>query len=823
MKTKLSFFVVSFVSSLFIACGEKEQEITVQSIALSQPSAELKIGETLNLKATVSPSNATYDGITWTSTRTTIATVSGSGLVSALAEGNTTITAMAGGKTASCSVTVVKGVVAVSSISLNKDSIELVEGDSETLTATVSPNDATDKTVSWTSSNTGVATVKDGTITAIKEGEATITAKAGEKTASCKVIVAKKVIPVESIELNKTELELVEGDSETLTATISPEDATNKTVSWSSSNTRVATVKDGTITAVKEGEVTITAKAGEKTASCKVVVAKKVIPVESIVLDKDELELIIGESVTLVATVRPDDATDKSVFWTSSDETIASVSNSGIVSAKAAGEAIVTAKAGDKSVSCAIYVKNDPKEEAIVFADSKLKACLISVFDKNNDGELSYNEAAAVSSGKELMEAFRGIKTFKSFDEFQFFVGITKVPDNMFDGWGALVSITIPKSVTKLGYSSFGNCSALTNVSILGPVESITQRAFYEDKKLTTINIPESVTSISSGAFDGCTSLSSIDLPKSLTSIQSTAFSRCSSLSSITIPGGVSSIGASSFWQCVSLTNIILSEGVKSIEESAFADCNKLSLVSLPNSLTKIGFGAFYQCSNLSDITIPNSVTEIWDVAFLGTGLTSVVVSKNVIHLGNGAFVNPNLVSLIVEPDNPIYDSRNGCNAIIETDSNVLICGCQTTVIPDSVTSIGPSAFEGINNKSSFIIPESVTSIGGGAFARCTGLISIILPRGLTEIGFGAFTECSSLTEIEIPEHVDTIGGGAFSNCPSLSSIVVLPSIPPILEGEGVFTKTNDAPIYVPSGSIDAYKSAKYWSQYANRIQAISL
>ena len=222
MRKHFLFCILTIVSLFLTACSEKEQEITVQSIAISQPSAELKIGEMLNLKATVSPSNATYDGITWTSTRTTVATVSGSGLVSALAEGNTTITAMAGGKTASCSVIVVKGVVAVSSISLNKDSIELVEGDSETLTATVSPNDATDKTVSWSSSNTGVATVKDGTITAVKEGEATITAKAGEKTASCKVVVAKKVIPVGSIELNKTELDLVEGDSESLTATISP-------------------------------------------------------------------------------------------------------------------------------------------------------------------------------------------------------------------------------------------------------------------------------------------------------------------------------------------------------------------------------------------------------------------------------------------------------------------------------------------------------------------------------------------------------------------------------------------------------------------------
>lgn len=259
---------LQFISS----CSEKEKEITVQSIAISQPSAELVIGETLNLKATISPSNATYDGITWTSTKTSVATVSGSGQVSALAEGNTTITAMAGGKTASCSITVVKGYVAVSSISLNKDSIELIEGDSETLTATVSPNDATDKTVSWSSSNDAVATVKDGAITAIKEGEATISAKAGEKTASCKVVVAKKAIPVESIELNKTSVSLRVGETFTLSATVKPDNATEKTITWISLDERIATVKDGVVSAIEIGLTSIIAKAGEKEALCVIAV-----------------------------------------------------------------------------------------------------------------------------------------------------------------------------------------------------------------------------------------------------------------------------------------------------------------------------------------------------------------------------------------------------------------------------------------------------------------------------------------------------------------------------------------------------------------------
>ena len=170
----LSFVLASIVSIVLVACGEKVVEVA--SVSISQPSADMEIGETLSLKATVSPSNASYDAITWTSAKPQVASVSASGLVSAISEGNTTITVTAGGKAASCSVTVVKGFVAVSAISLNKTSLELVEDDTETLTATVSPDDATDKTVSWTSSNEDVAKVKDGTVTAIKEGNANITA-----------------------------------------------------------------------------------------------------------------------------------------------------------------------------------------------------------------------------------------------------------------------------------------------------------------------------------------------------------------------------------------------------------------------------------------------------------------------------------------------------------------------------------------------------------------------------------------------------------------------------------------------------------------------
>ena len=342
---KKTILAIAFIGILF-SCGKntQEAEIPVSSVSLSQSTAEMIIGETVQLTATVQPSNASQKTITWASSKASVATVE-SGRVTAIAEGTATITATAGGKSATCSVTVSKGVIAVTSVELNKTSLELVEGESETLTATVKPDDATDKTVTWNTSDASIATVENGKVTAVKEGEATITAKAGEKEAPCKVAVSKKVIPVSSVELNKASLALTEGDSETLVATVKPDDATDKTVTWSTSDKTIATVENGKVTALKEGEATITAKAGEKEATCKVVVSKKVIPVSSVELNKASLALTEGDSETLVATVKPDDATDKTVTWSTSDASIATVEN-GKVTALKEGEATITAVQG---------------------------------------------------------------------------------------------------------------------------------------------------------------------------------------------------------------------------------------------------------------------------------------------------------------------------------------------------------------------------------------------------------------------------------------------------------------------------------------------
>ena len=355
--TLFSFSAVLLALCCLFSCSQKEPaEIAVESVKLSTSNLELFVGDQKSLNATVSPSNATNKKLSWSSSRPNVVSVTGNGVVEGLSAGNAVITvSSSNGIKANCDVVVKEKVVAVTSVTLDKSAITLTEGESQTLTATVKPDNATDKTVTWTTSDESIAKVENGKVTAIAEGTATITAKAGDKSATCKVTVEKIVIAVTSVTLDKSAITLTEGESQPLTATVKPDDATDKTVTWTTSNSSVATVEGGKITAVAPGTATITAKAGDKSATCAVTVEKKVIAVTSVSLDKSEVVLTVGGSQTLIATVLPEDATDKTVTWNSSNTGVVRV-DGGTITAVGAGTATITATADQRSATCKVTV-----------------------------------------------------------------------------------------------------------------------------------------------------------------------------------------------------------------------------------------------------------------------------------------------------------------------------------------------------------------------------------------------------------------------------------------------------------------------------------
>ena len=349
--------------------------VNVTGVTLDQESATVKVGGTLTLVATVEPSDATNQNVTWASNNETVATVDATGKVTAKAAGEATITVTTedGSKTASCVVTVSSSAVSVTGVTLNKTSVSLEEGENETLVATVAPSDATNMNVTWKSDNTAVATVDaTGKVTAVKAGTATITVTTadGGKTATCQVTVTAKVVAVTGVTLDKSTATLELGDNLTLVPTIAPSNATNKNVTWKSSNETVATVDaTGKVVALKAGTATITVTTadGNKTATCTVTVndeTPSTIPVTGVSLNKATATLEIGDNLTLVATIAPSNATNRNVTWKSDNTAVATVDATGKVVALKAGTATitVTTEDGNKTATCEITV-NDAATE----------------------------------------------------------------------------------------------------------------------------------------------------------------------------------------------------------------------------------------------------------------------------------------------------------------------------------------------------------------------------------------------------------------------------------------------------------------------------
>ena len=396
---------------------------------------------------------------------------------------------------------------------------------------------------------------------------------------------------------------------------------------------------------------------------------------------------------------------------------------------------------------------------------------------------------------------------------------------NLYLNGELITELIIPNDVTTIGNYTFYECSSLTNITISNSVTTIGKSAFECCYGLTgELKIPDNVTSIDDWAFSNCTGIEDITIGNCVTNIGIGVFEGCTGITNIAIPDNITSIGEQMFYKCSGLTSvtfgensqltninknafgcsglesIVIPSGVKNIDAQAFIECGSLTTINIPDGVVNIGDRAFSDCSGLTgDLIIPNSVTNIGDGSFNGCYITSVDIGSGVISIGKSPFSScSNLTSITVDDANPIY--HDGGNCIIETSTGTLIQGCKNSIIPidGSITIIGNSAFKGCRLTGELVIPDVVTSIEYGAFNMCTGITSVIIPDSVTNIDGWAFNYCTVLTSITIEATVPpTINQDTFKNCIRLVDI------------------------FVPESSVETYKAADGWIDFADKIQAV--
>lgn len=420
------------------------------------------------------------------------------------------------------------------------------------------------------------------------------------------------------------------------------------------------------------------------------------------------------------------------------------------------------------------------KVRNIDFDDPKVKEICIANWDLNGDGELDTDEAAKVSS---LGEVFKGNGEITTFDELQYFTGLTIIGGQDFNACNALTSVYIPCSINLIENDAFAGCEGLNFIAV------DKNNTYYDSRNncnaiikssenrliLGCVNsfIPNNVEIVGLHAFKNCLGLTSLNIPGSVSVIDNGAFSGCSNLTTLDLPNGVTTIGENAFYECSGLTTMSIPSGITNIEEGTFYGCSSLTDLEIPDDITSIGANAFSGCSNLTSLNLPDGIKTVGANAFAGCSrLTTLAIPQSLVTIREGAFYDcHSLTTITVDENNTSYDSRDNSNAIIETSTNTLMWGSNNTVIPNSITTIGI-----------------------GAFVNLEGITMVTIPDN-TIIGEHAFDGCSNLT------------------------IVKLKDATPIDILENVFSNRSKATLYVPMGSLNDYMAANYWNEFKSLVE----
>ena len=915
--------IVLMVAGLLSApsCKKEKQIVHVSSIEVAPATAELTEGESTTLTATVLPENADDKVYYWSSSDNQVASVSESGEVFAVKPGKAVIKARARDNDieGSCTVTVIKKIIAVASVSLDKETLELTEGGSYSFTATVLPEDADDKSLTWDSSDKEVATVdKNGVVTAVKPGKSTITATSvfdSKKKASCELTVVEKLIPVESITLDKESFSLTVGQNYTLSATVLPDNASDKSLTWESSDTDVAVVTAGKVVGAGVGTAVITAKSvsdPDITASCTVKVESDVVAVTGITLEPAAATVEVNKTLALTASVVPDNATNPKIRWEVSPAGIVSVDAGGIITGIKTGTATVTATTQDGGFfkTCAVTVIDNPIT-AITFEGHSSSAIKV---EYGTERVMQVKITPADASNKKVKwlngQGIR-LKSFGtdsegnpnatiSFDKsltglYNIIAESVVTPDKLitqqFIIWCNPIKITVPSVLVTKDES-------YQLVPVFAPVYTSEKEVTYESSDTDIVTVTDEGLVTGKAAGTATITVKSTSAP----SVKGTCEVKVVEVSTVKINGGdpvtytaghLSDALGETTVTSIEIEGImeeddIVAFNTKCRTSATTVDISKVSFrstgkkykidnyssdytivegelppavlgyftqmtsVSLP-PVSALGTYSLARTSALTSVDIPPTVTRIYGSAFSYSGIKTISLPPSVKVIDGGAFSNSYLAGVIdLRYVESIGSEAFNCKNITKVIFGAALRTYSYNCFNEACKNL--TAFEFVEDNDRFkavngwlfskdgktlyqvpklsagatgdvVIPDGVQTIKGGIFWGF-GVTSVSLPEGLMYFpemyAFGAYEG----TSLVLPSTMKSIHSLAFNYSNSLKEVTCKAVTPPTVVGTYAASMFGtSAPIehvYVPAESVEAYKTAAGWSTWASYISAIT-
>ena len=769
--------------------------------------------------------------------------------------------------------------IRVTGVSLSNTGVQLIEGATFQLSATITPQDATNPEVTYSSDNEPAATV-DGTglITAGTPGTAviTVTTEDGGLTAACTVTVTAAPVYPTNVSLDRNAVTLAVNGTDSLTATVSPANATSTAVTWSSSDTNIVSVSDsGVLTGIAPGtaKITVTTVSQKKTATCDVTVLHAFTVSFDTGNGSDVLNQVIVDGSTAEQPADPSQNGYTFGGWYSDQAFTTAFDFATGISADTTVYAkweIITytisytvfssTYSGGNSVSGSYRKSYTVESSEIIFgAPSSSGLIFLGWFtDETYATEMpgipagSYGDVHVYAKWvKEISVSFDANGGSGTMNDLTGASGssiaapgsgfTSPSADVGFAGWATTDTATTPD------YSAGDSIPlASDDIQLYAVWKSMyTYEAYANGTGIiltgfsdyfdgsTTITLPstidgETVTAVSFyNAGSVKNTIISLTLPDSVTTLEYRAFYGCNNLETLDLGGGLTTVKYYAAYYCRSLSSVTIPETLKEIPYHMFAGCNNLASVNLPSTLETIGYRAFYS-SGLESISIPASVTSI---------------------AGGALEYCTSLASISVDTANADYKAID--NILFSKDGTVLYQFAQAKAdtsytVPEGVTTLKQGAFQGsslssitlpstlttmsetgifagLENMTSITIPEGVTELGGWSFSNCSSLESITLPSTLEKFGQSCFTYCNSLESITLPASVNYITNYAFYNCDSMTSITLEAATPPTISSfTDVFPDhVAGFKLYVPAASVETYKHTSIWSDGASFIEAI--